>query len=59
MRPIKLTKGKVEKPSSSKYIPPHRRHIKGKDSVICENVNLNSAKIVGPLSSRCRECSAY
>jgi hypothetical protein len=37
-------KGKVEKSSSSKYFPPHRRHIKGKDSVICKNVNLKSAK---------------
>jgi hypothetical protein len=24
-------KGKVEEPFSSKYVPPHRRHIKGKD----------------------------
>jgi hypothetical protein len=39
-------KGKVEKPSSSKYVPPHRRHIKGKDSVICKNVNPNSAETV-------------
>jgi len=39
-------KGKVEKPSPSKYVPPHRRHIKGKDSVICKNANLNSAETV-------------
>jgi hypothetical protein len=29
-------KGKVEKSSSSKYVPPHRRHIKGKDNVLCQ-----------------------
>jgi hypothetical protein len=39
-------KGKVEKPSLSKYVTPHMRHIKGKDSVICKNANLNSAEIV-------------
>jgi len=36
-------KDKVEKPFSSKYVPPQRRHIKGKDNVICKNANLNSA----------------
>jgi len=36
-------KGKVEKSSSSKYVPPHRRHIKGNDIVICKNANLKSA----------------
>jgi hypothetical protein len=36
-------KCKVEKPSSSKYVILHRRHIKGKDNVICKNANLNSA----------------
>jgi hypothetical protein len=39
-------KGKVEKPSSSKYVHPYKRHIKGKDSVICKNANLNSAETV-------------
>jgi len=39
-------KGKVEKPFSSKYVPPHRRHIKGKDNVICKNDNINSAETV-------------
>jgi hypothetical protein len=34
-----LRKDKVEESSSSKYVHPHRRHIKGKDSVICKNVN--------------------
>jgi hypothetical protein len=39
-------KGKVEKPFSSKYVPSHRRHIKGKDNVICKNANLNSAETI-------------
>jgi hypothetical protein len=35
-------KGFIEKTSSDKYVPPHRRHIsqRGKDVVICENANL-------------------
>jgi hypothetical protein len=39
-------KGFIEKPSSDKYVPPHRRHIsqRGKDFVICENANLQIAK---------------
>jgi hypothetical protein len=36
--------GKVEEPSLSKYVPPHRRHIKGNDSVICKNANLKQKK---------------
>jgi hypothetical protein len=38
----------IEKTSSDKYVPPHRRHIskKGKDFVVCENANL---KIAEPL----------
>jgi hypothetical protein len=41
-------KGNGEKPSSDKYVPPHRRHIsqRGKDFVICENANLKFAKPV-------------
>jgi hypothetical protein len=45
-------KGKVEKPSLSKYVPPHRRHIKGKDSVICKNANLKSAETVNKHSNK-------
>jgi hypothetical protein len=30
-----LRKSEVEDSSSSKYVPPHRRHIKGKGNVIC------------------------
>jgi len=54
-------KGKVEEPSSSKYVPPHRRHIKGKDSVGCKNANLKSAETVKKHSNRrglptCHNC---
>jgi hypothetical protein len=39
-------KGFIEKTSSDKYVPPHKRHIsqRGKDFVICENVNLKFAE---------------
>jgi hypothetical protein len=39
-------KGLIEKTSSDKYVPPHRRHIsqRGKDFVICENANLKFAE---------------
>jgi hypothetical protein len=30
--------------SSSKYVPPHSRHIKGKGNIICKNANHNSAE---------------
>jgi hypothetical protein len=39
-----LRKGKVEDSSSSKYIPPHRRHIKGKGNIGCKNANHISPK---------------
>jgi hypothetical protein len=39
-------KGKVENSSSSKYVPPRWRHIKGKGNIICENANLKSAETV-------------
>jgi hypothetical protein len=39
-------KGKVENSSSSKYVPPHMRYIKGKGNIVCENANLKSAEIV-------------
>jgi hypothetical protein len=38
------SKGKDENSSSSKYVSPHRRHIKGNDNIICENANLKTAK---------------
>jgi hypothetical protein len=39
-----MRKSEIEDSSSSKYVPPHRRHIKGKSNVICKNTNHNSAK---------------
>jgi hypothetical protein len=32
-------KSEVEDSSSSKYVPPHRRHIKGKGNIVCMNAN--------------------
>jgi hypothetical protein len=39
-------KGCIEKTSSEKYVPPHRRHIsqRGKDFVTCESANLKFAE---------------
>jgi hypothetical protein len=45
-------KGKVENSSSSKYVSPHRRHIKGKGNIICENANLKSAKTIKKHSNK-------
>jgi hypothetical protein len=39
-----LRKSKMEDSSSSKYVPPHRRYIKGKGNVICKNANHNSVE---------------
>jgi hypothetical protein len=41
-----LRKSEVEESSSAKYVPPHRRHIKGKSNVICKNANHNFAENV-------------
>jgi hypothetical protein len=54
-------KGKVENSSSSKYVPPHRRHIKGKDNIICENANLKTAETIKKHSNKrslptCHHC---
>jgi len=40
-------KGVIEKVSSDKYAPSHRRHIsqRGKDFVVCENANLKVAEL--------------
>jgi hypothetical protein len=38
-----IRKGKVEDSSSSKYVPPHRRHIKGKGNILRKNANHISA----------------
>jgi hypothetical protein len=36
-----MRKSEVDDSSSSKYVPPHRRHIRGKGNVICKNANHN------------------
>jgi hypothetical protein len=46
-----LRKSEVEDSSSSKYVPPHMRHIKGKGNVICKNANHNSAENVKKYSN--------
>jgi len=57
-----LRKSEVEDSSSAKYVPPHRRHIKGNGNVICKNANYNSAENVKKHSSKrslptCHHCS--
>jgi hypothetical protein len=47
-----LRKSEVEDSSSSKYVPPHRRHIKGKGNVICKNANYNFAENVKKHSNK-------
>jgi hypothetical protein len=39
-----LRKSEVEDSSSSKYVPPYRRHIKGKGNIVCNNANHISAE---------------
>jgi hypothetical protein len=56
-----LRKSKVEDSSSSKYVPPHRRHIKGKDNIFCKNANHISAEKVKQHSNKrslptCHHC---
>jgi hypothetical protein len=36
-----MRKSEVDDSSSAKYVPPHRRHIKGKGNIICKNANHN------------------
>jgi len=47
-----LRKSEIEDSSSSKYVSPHRRHIKGKGNVICKNANHNSAENVKKHSNK-------
>jgi hypothetical protein len=49
-----LRKSKVEDSSSAKYVPPHRRHIKGKGNVICKNANHNFVENVKKHSNKRR-----
>jgi hypothetical protein len=56
-----LRKNEVKDSSSSKYVPPHRRHIKGKGNVICKNANHNYAENVKKHSNKrslptCHHC---
>jgi hypothetical protein len=56
-----LRKSEIEDSSSSKYVPPHRRHIKGKCNVICKNTNHNSTENVKKHSNKrslptCHHC---
>jgi hypothetical protein len=56
-----MRKSEVDDSSSSKYVPPHRRHIKGKDNVICKNANYNFAVTVKKHSNKrslptCHHC---
>jgi hypothetical protein len=49
-----LRKSEVEDSSSSKYVPPHRRHIKGKCNVVCKNANHIFAEKVKQHSNKRR-----
>jgi len=47
-----LRKSEVKDSSSSKYVPPHRRHIKGKGNIVCKNANNISAEKVKQHSNK-------
>jgi hypothetical protein len=56
-----MRKSEVEDSSSSKYVPPHRRHIKGKGNIVCKNANHISAEKVKQHSNKrslhtCHHC---
>jgi hypothetical protein len=56
-----LRKSEVEDSSSSKYVPPHRRDIKGKGNIVCKNANHISAEKVKEHSNKrslptCHHC---
>jgi hypothetical protein len=56
-----LRKSEVKDSSSSKYVPPHRRHIKGKSNIVCKNANHISAEKVKQHSNKrslptCHHC---
>jgi hypothetical protein len=50
-------KGNIAKPSSDKYVPPHRRHLsqEGKNFVLCKNANLKIAKPINKHFSKQRQ----
>jgi hypothetical protein len=47
-----LRKSEVEDSSSSKYVPPHRGHIKGKGNIVCKNANHISVEKVKQHSNK-------
>jgi hypothetical protein len=56
-----LRKSEIEDSSSSKHVPPHRRHIKGKGIIGCKNANHISAEKVKQHSNKrslptCHHC---
>jgi hypothetical protein len=56
-----MRKSEIEDSSSSKYVPPHRRHIKGNDNIICKNASHNFAENVKKHSNKrslptCHHC---
>jgi len=57
-----LRKSEIEDSSSSKYVLPYRRHIKGMGNVICKNAKHNSVENVKKHSNKrslptCHHCS--
>jgi hypothetical protein len=57
-----MRKSEVKDSSSSKYVPPHRRHIKGKGNIVCKNAKHISAKKIKQHSNKrslptCHHCS--
>jgi hypothetical protein len=56
-----LRKSEVEDSSSSKYIPLHSKHIKGKGNIVCKNANHISVEKVKKHSNKrslptCHHC---
>jgi len=54
-------KSEVEDSFSSKYVPPHRRHIKGNGNIVCKNANHISTEKVKQHSNKrslptCHHC---
>jgi hypothetical protein len=47
-----LRKSEVKNSSSSKYVPPHRRHIKGNGNIVCKNANHISVEKVKQHSNK-------
>jgi hypothetical protein len=57
-----LRKSEVEDSSTSKYVPQHRRHIKGKGNIVCRNANHIFTEKVKQHSNKrslptCHHCS--